>query len=120
MNVKTTTIDEIKQKINTFVSERDWNKYHSAKNLSAAITGEAAELMEIFRWMNDQESTDAMYGKKAVDIRHEIADVAYMLLCLCNAYNIDLSKAMEEKMVINAQRYPIEKAKGNTKKYTEL
>jgi NTP pyrophosphatase (non-canonical NTP hydrolase) len=120
MNDASTTISEIKQKIHTFVSEREWTQYHSAKNLSAAITGEAAELMEIFRWMTDKESTEAMHGKKAANIRHEIADVMYMLLCLCNAYDIDLSKAIEEKMLINAQHYPVEKAKGNTKKYTDL
>ena len=120
MNDKVTTILEVREKIKAFVAAREWDRFHNAKNLSMSIAAEAAELMECFLWLDGNQSSEAVNEPKGEDIRHEIADIAYMLLCLCNAHNIDLAAAIENKMVVNAERYPVEKAKGNTKKYTEF
>lgn len=119
MNDNETVLREIKEKIRTFVTEREWHLTHNAKNLSMAIVAEAAELVEHFLWIDGDEANKKM-ETHADEIQQEIADIVYMVLCLCNQYNIDLSKAIEHKMSINAKRYPLEKAKGNTRKYTEF
>ena len=114
-----TTIQELKDKINRFILDRDWQQFHNAKNVSMAIAAEAAELMEQFLWLDLKQADEAM-KTKATAIEHEIADVLYMVLCLCNKYNIDVMTIIEQKMEHNAQKYPIEKSKGRAVKYTEL
>ncbi len=113
------TIQELKDFVAHFIKERDWNQFHNAKSLSMAIAAEAAELMEHFMWATNQESSQLMATNKA-EIETEIADIMITLLCLCNAYNVDLSNAIEHKMTINKQHYPVEKAKGKSDKYTKL
>ncbi len=120
MNDQATTIQDIKNLVHKIIAERDWQQFHNAKSLSMAIAAETAELMEHFLWLDNKESSTAMQGPKGVEIQHEIADIMWFLICLCNAYNIDLSAAMERKIAINVQRYSVEKSKGNRKKYTEL
>jgi dCTP diphosphatase len=119
MNDTTTTIHELKTKIKSFIEERDWQQFHSPKNMSMNIATEAAELMELFLWVDCNQSKDE-FEKKQTDIEQEIADVAIAVFNFCARMNIDLTQAIEEKMKLNGQRYPVEKAKGNTKKYTEL
>ena len=119
MTDKETPIQKLKEKINQFVSERDWGKFHSPKNLSMSIAIEAAELMEKFQWVEGVESKE-LTGKEKQAIEEELADIAVYILNFCSLYNIDLSSAIERKLKINSKKYPIERAKGNSKKYTEF
>ena len=104
-----------------FVEERKWNKFHTPKNLSMALAGEAAELMEIFQWLTEAESGKVMKNPvKAKAVKHELADVFYYLLRLADILDVDLEQAFFEKMRHNEAKYPVKLAKGNAKKYNEL
>ncbi len=113
-----TTIATLKQKFNAFCEERDWLQYETPKNLSMNLACEAAELMEIFTWL-DQEQTYKAVEKRREAIEDELADIAFSLLLFCARTNIDLTQAIERKMVKNAKKYPVERCKGNNDKYTE-
>lgn len=114
-------IGKMKEKIRTFVSEREWGQYHTAKNISMALTIETNELMEIFLWLNDQEiSHIAHHPTKIAQIEDEVADIFYWILRLCDHLNIDLQKVFWNKMKKNEEKYPIHLSKGNAKKYSEL
>jgi NTP pyrophosphatase (non-canonical NTP hydrolase) len=117
---KTTTIAELQQKAASFINERNWRQFHGAKNLSMAITLEAAELMEIFTWARDQKEAAQLVEEKKEAVKHELADIVFATLVFCDEFNIDLSEAIIEKIAHNAKKYPIEKAKGMNKKYNEL
>ena len=119
MNDQKTTIHELKKYMQDFKAARGWGIYNTPKNLSIAIAIEAAELMEHFMWV-DKEESEAILEKKREEIEHEVADIFAYMLSLCAGYNIDLSAAFERKMKINAEKYPIEKAKGRHEKYNEL
>jgi NTP pyrophosphatase (non-canonical NTP hydrolase) len=119
MKDTTITIESLKKTIDTFICEREWNKFHTPKNMSMQIATEAAELMELFLWVESNKSFDQL-EKKRQAVEEEIADIAITLLNFCTCCNIDLSKAVENKMAINARNYPVEKAKGNSCKYNEL
>ena len=119
MNDSKTTIQELKNLAKEFTEAREWSQFHNAKNLSMAIAAEAAELMEHFLWIDEKESSEKMMAKKEI-IQEEVVDIMWMLLCLCNKYDIDLVSATHKKMIINAQKYPIEKCKGRSEKYNEL
>lgn len=119
MSDTTTTIDDFKKRIKKLVEDRDWQRYHSPKNMSMMIATEAAELMEIFRWAETQESFELCKEKKEA-IEQELADIAFGVFNFCMRMNIDLSQAFERKMQLNEERYPIEKCKGMSKKYNEL
>ena len=105
----------------TFVKERKWNRFHTPKNLSMALAGEAAELMEIFQWLSQTESRNVMNDRaKAKAVAHELADVFYYLLRLSDVLDVNLEQAFREKMLHNQKKYPIKLARGNAKKYNEL
>lgn len=99
-----------------FVNERDWQQFHSPKNLAMGLAVEAAELMELFQWMDLKEShriaQDPVHLKK---IRDEMADVLSYLLCLADVTNVDLTQAFHEKMKANHQKYPADKYRGKYK-----
>jgi len=116
---KKVTVQELKDAIEKFIADREWQQFHNAKNLSMAISVEAAELMEHFLWI-DPKDVDEHLDKKREDVEDEVVDIAWMILCLCNRYNIDLSAAIERKAQKNAAKYPVEKSKGRSTKYTEL
>ena len=102
-----------------FAADRDWDRFHSPKNLSTALVCEAAELAEIFQWMTLEESAAAMDDPElAKAIRDEVADVQIYLLRLADKLSIDLQEAMLEKIERNAERYPVALARGNSKKYS--
>jgi dCTP diphosphatase len=104
-----------------FVAERRWNRFHTPKNLSMALVGEAAELMEIFQWLTQSESKTVMKNPaKAKGVAHELADVLYYLLRISDVLGVDLEKAFLEKMRHNQEKYPVKLAKGSAKKYNEL
>lgn len=115
----TTTINELKALVRKFIQERDWQQFHNPKNLTMNIAIEAAELMEIYQWLDMQESV-TIIDKKRTEIENEVADIAHALLNFCDRNSIDLSEAMKRKMVLNEQKYPIDKAKGNRLKHTDL
>jgi NTP pyrophosphatase (non-canonical NTP hydrolase) len=113
MNDKTTTVAELRRVIADFVAERDWNQFHDAKNLTQAMAVEVAELMEHFQWLrSDQLEQVSRSPEQMQEVREELADVAWFLLSFANAMEIDLSAAMEAKMVKNRAKYPAEKYKG--------
>lgn len=119
MNDTKKTVAELKQEAAAMVAERDWNQFHSPKNLSMGIAAEAAELMEKFLWIDSKASFDELATNRQ-EIEDECADVLIGLLCFANAANIDLSKAVEHKLALIKEKYPIEKSKGRATKYTKL
>ena len=108
---------ELRQKIDAFVNERDWAQFHSPKNLAMAMIVEAAELVEHFQWDTIQESYD-LSAEKRQEVAHELADTFVYLLRLAEVTGIDLIKAANDKIALNAIKYPVEKAKGSNAKYT--
>lgn len=121
MNDATTTTGELKARVLAFVQEREWQQYHSPKNLSMALAAEAAELMEHFLWATTDASHEiARNPAKRAKIAEELADIAIYALEFANATGLDLAEAIEAKMQANAVKYPVEKARGRSEKYTEL
>ncbi len=114
---QTTTIEEMKKIVEEVVSERDWAQFHSAKNLSMALAAEAAELMEIFMWCDNKESS-AVLEKKRTEVEHELADILIYALSFANRCDIDLASALLQKMELNKKKYPVDKARGKSDKYT--
>lgn len=119
MEDNSTTIENLKQLVNTFSTERDWQKYHTPKNLSMALAVEAAELMELFLWCEYSESFNIVKEKQEA-VADEVVDVLWAVLSFALATKIDLTKELKRKMIKTAKRYPIEKCKGKSTKYTEL
>lgn len=114
-----TTIQSVKHKVSAFVSYRNWEQFHDLKNLSMAISSETAELMEHFLWLKNDESLSAL-EKNKTKIEEEIADIAILLLDFCNTADIDLASAIENKLLINDAKYPVELSKNCSKKYSDL
>jgi dCTP diphosphatase len=116
-----TTISDLKQHVLAFARARDWEQFHTPKNLSMALAAEAGELMEHFLWATPQQShAIAAEPAKRSKIADELADVVIYALEFANATQLDLAAAIETKMAANAKKYPVEKAKGRADKYTEL
>ena len=116
-----TTLSEIKERVLAFARERDWEQFHSPKNLSMAIAAEAAELMEHFLWQSPEQSrTDLMEAALKAKVEEELADVLIFAIEFANVSGIDLSRAITQKMKRNAEKYPVEKARGRSDKYTDL
>ena len=116
-----TTLAEIKARVLAFARERDWEQFHAPKNLSMALAAEAGELMEHFLWAEPEASrTIAQDAAKRKKIEEELADVVIYALEFANMTGIDVAAAIETKMAANAAKYPVEKAKGRSDKYTEL
>lgn len=116
-----TTVAELKSQVLAFVRERDWEQFHSPKNLSMALAAEAGELMEHFLWSTpDQAAAVARDPAKRERIAEELADVVIYALEFSNMTGIDVAAAIESKLASNARRYPVEKARGRSEKYTEL
>ena len=121
MNDAETRLSEIKEKVLAFAREREWEQFHSPKNLSMAIAAEAAELMEHFLWQSPEQSREDMQADKLrAKVEEELADVFIFAIEFANMTGIDLAAAIESKMKRNAEKYPVEKAKGRSSKYTEL
>ena len=118
-SIDTMTIEDMTARIREFRDARDWNQFHNPKELAAALAIEAAELQEIFLW-KDYEASNAAVEEKNEAPRDEIADIAMYLFELADNLGIDLLEAMAAKMEKNAAKYPVEKAKGSNRKYTEL
>jgi dCTP diphosphatase len=111
-------MQELIEKIRLFIKERDWEQFHSPKNLVMALNVEVAEIMEHFQWLTTEESRN-LPQEKLAEVKDEIGDVFVYLIRLCDEMGIDPIKAANDKMLKNARKYPVEKAKGSAKKYTE-
>jgi NTP pyrophosphatase (non-canonical NTP hydrolase) len=117
----TTRIADLRAKLQAFVRERDWEQFHSPKNLSMALAAEAAELMEHFLWATPEDSRAvANEPAKRAKIAEELADVIIYALEFANATGLDVASSVDAKMAANALKYPVEKARGRSSKYTEL
>lgn len=111
----------ILQNMDTFVKERDWDQFHTVKNLAMALSVESSELVEIFQWLTEKQSMEARNDPKLKGkVEDEVADVFFYLLRIVSKMDIDLEQAVLAKMKKNAEKYPVEKSKGSVKKYTEL
>jgi dCTP diphosphatase len=108
-------IKQVQAQIAAFVAEREWDKFHNPKNLSMALAGEAGELLEHFQWLTEAESAALAADKKRA-VGHEIADIVVYALRLCDKLGIDLEAAIQEKMKLNAAKYPPELNKGTIRK----
>ena len=113
-----TELQQLTLALRKFAQDRDWEQFHSPKNLSMALSVEAAELLEHFQWTEGQASFALGEAKQQL-VGYEVADIFIYLLRICDQLNIDLMQVTKEKMAINDQRYPVEKVKGSSKKYSE-
>ncbi len=111
-------LDEVREKIRAFRDERDWGQFHNPKDMAMALSIEAGELMEHFLWKGPEE-LDGRVEERREEIEDEMADIAIYLVELADNLGIDLLGAMERKMAKNAAKYPVEKVRGSSKKYTE-
>lgn len=112
-------INRLQQQLVEFRNQRDWTKFHNPKDVTISLVLEASELLEHFQWKNQTE-IDTYVKEHKNDIAEEMADVFNWLLILSHDLKIDLVKALDQKIEKNAAKYPVQKAKGNHKKYTEL
>ena len=121
MNDNTFPLCELKRRIQQFTEERDWGRFHDLKNLSMALSIEAGELMEHFRWVSNTDANALMSDAQVAEaIREEAADVLLLLTQFANVAGIDLMEAAEKKLLLNEARYPVEKCKGVSTKYDKL
>ena len=113
MSDRTTNLHELRELVREFVKARDWERFHSPKNLSMSLAIEAAELMEHFQWLTIDQSRDTTSDpQRRNDIAEEMSDVFCYLLALANELDIDLSDAMRDKMIKNNAKYPAEEFRG--------
>lgn len=113
------SLDTLRRQIREFAEARGWERYHTPKNLAAALAVEAAELLEPFQWLTDEQSRRLDAGQREA-VRQEIADVLIYLVRLADLLEVDLLDAAAHKLAINAGRYPVDKARGNALKYSEF
>lgn len=113
------SISKLQEKLRKFAKTREWEQFHSPKNLACALSVEASELLEHFQWMKEEESR-SLQKEKLGEIETEIADVFCYLLMISDKLGIDLIKATNKKILLNESRYPVEKSKGRSDKYTKL
>jgi dCTP diphosphatase len=119
--MKNLDLEKISMKLKQFSDERDWNQFHSIKNLSMALSVETSELVEIFQWMNEEDSNavkDNAQLKKRV--AEEVADIFMYLLRIVDKAEINLEVSVLDKLEKNAQKYPVDSSKGNSKKYNDF
>ncbi|PWK13410.1 nucleotide pyrophosphohydrolase [Tumebacillus permanentifrigoris] len=108
-NDRTVTVAALKERVKEFTDARNWGGGHRPKNLAMSITIEAAELMEHFQWLdNDDYQVDRLTPEQREAIRLEVADIAIYLLSFCNQVGIDLAQAVHDKYDINEKRFPVE------------
>lgn len=114
----TDSLEGLRQRLDQFAKARDWEQFHSPKNLSMALIAEAAELVEHFQWLSEAQS-NALDAKKLEEVRLELADILLYLIRMADRLGIDLVKAGNDKIDINEQRYPAEKVRGSAKRASE-
>lgn len=112
-------LSELISKIAKFSADRDWNQFHSPKNLSMAVAAEAGELLEEFMWLTEEQSK-SLTSDQSERVQDEIGDVLICLLNLCHKLKIDVLDAAFQKLDKNQKKYPVEKSKGKASKYDKL
>jgi dCTP diphosphatase len=112
-------LERLRDALRDFAAAREWDQFHSPKNLAMALSAEAGELLETFQWLTEAQSRNPSVETLAA-ASEEIADVLLYLIRLCDQLGIDPIAAAERKMLANAAKYPVDRARGNSKKYTEL
>jgi dCTP diphosphatase len=113
------TLDHLKTRLREFAVVRDWEQFHSPKNLAMALIVEAAELVEHFQWLTEEQSA-TLPPDKLAEVEQELADIQIYLIRLVDRLNIDLEQAVNAKIALNERRYPADKVRGSAKKYTEF
>lgn len=113
------SLRQLGEQLDRFASDRDWQQFHSPKNLASALIVEAGELLEHFQWLTEPQSRD-LSSEKLAAVRSEVADVLLYLVQLSTVLGIDPVKVARDKLADNVSRYPVEKARGNSRKYDEL
>lgn len=111
-------LSKLRDTLRAFATERDWDQFHSPKNLASALAVEAAELLEPFQWLTEEQSRNLSEQQLAA-VKDELADVQIYLIRLADKLNVDLLEAAREKIERNAQRYPASVFKGSARKYSE-
>src|SRR5450759_25327 len=112
-------LPSLTQSLRDFAKARDWAQFHSPKNLASALAVEAAELLEPFQWLTEEQSRNLSVQKKA-EVAAEAADVLLYLLQLCDTLDIDLMEAARKKLIVNGEKYPVDRAHGSSRKYTDI
>lgn len=112
-------INDLQIAVRAFAEERDWRQFHSPKNLAISLSIEAAEVLEHFQWLTEEQSFQLDEAKRGA-VAQEVADVLLYLLQLSDKLGIDPLQAAADKLNLNAVKYPVDKSKGNSKKYTEF
>lgn len=110
-------IELIQKRLSKFAQDRDWEQFHTPKNLTMALSVEASELVEIFQWLTPEQSNN-LTDKQMTSVEEEVADVAIYLLRLCDVLDIDIESSVMDKIKVNSDKYPVNLSKGNAKKYT--
>lgn len=113
------SLADLAQQLQQFNTDRDWQQFHAPKNLASALVVEAAELLEHFQWMTEAQSRD-LPQEKCTAVGAEVADVLLYLIQLADALGIDPIAAAQAKLALNAQKYPVDRARGTSRKYDEL
>jgi len=111
-------LNTLKQRLREFAEARDWDQFHSPKNLSMALSAEVAEIIEHFQWLTEEQSKN-LPQNKLDEVEAELADTLIYLIRLADKLDIDLLTAAQNKIELNEQKYPVDKTKGSAKKYTE-
>jgi len=109
----------LRDELRRFAAERDWDQFHSPKNVAIALSVETSELLEHFQWLTEEQSR-LLPQEQLTAVRKEMADVLLYLVRLADKLNVNLIEAAQSKLLENAQKYPVEKARGSSKKYTNL
>jgi len=118
-NMSKDGLNDLKLRLRDFAEARDWDQFHSPKNLSMALSAEVAEIVEHFQWLTEEQSK-SLPDNKLDEVETELADTLIYLIRLADKLDIDLLAAAISKIEVNERKYPVSKAKGNAKKYTEL
>ena len=112
------SLEQIKTRLREFAAERDWDQFHSPKNLAMALIVEAAELVEHFQWLTEEQS-QTLPPKKLAEVEQEIADIQIYLIRLADKLGVDMEKAVNAKIELNEIKYPAEKVRGSAVKYSD-
>jgi len=111
-------LDELRQRLARFAHERDWDQFHSPKNLSMALIAEAAELVEHFQWLSEDDSRN-LPADKLREVAMELADIQIFLIRIADKLNVDIAASVREKIAVNESRYPVDKVRGSAKRASE-
>jgi len=113
-------LELLRQQVAAFAQDRDWDQFHSVRNLILALVGEVGELAEVVQWTNDDKIDELLNSGGRDRLAQELADVLIYLVRVADKSGVDLAKAVSDKLAENDGKYPKDKARGNAKKYTEL